>query len=72
MKGNPQFKIGDVVNFGFEFDDKPYSLSGVIRIVDAYGTWDDDSNVCYDIEAPDIFNEKVMCLYKHINENDVK
>ena len=57
MKGKPKFKYGDIVEFKIE--DKKYK--GSIYIIDPYGTFEDDSDVSYDILVEN-------CLYKHINE----
>ena len=45
MKGKPKYKIGDNVSFIFN-DEK---LSGTVFIVDAYGTFEDPTDVSYDI-----------------------
>ena len=42
-----------------------YSKDGEIVIVDEYGTWDDDSDVSYDIKLED------GSWWKHINEKFV-
>lgn len=69
MKGKPKYKIGD--NVSFTFNDK--KLSGTVFIVDAYGTWEDPTDVSYDIMVEDdnIDNAHNKCLYKHINEKSV-
>lgn len=64
MKGNPKFKYGDKVQFT--------SSDGIIRIgtiyiVDKYGTWDNPSDVSYDILQEIEGGDK--CLYKHITES---
>ena len=63
MKGQPKYKLGDKVEF--TLSDKTYT--GIIHIVDEFGTWMDPSDVSYDIfveKDKDIEN----CLVKHINE----
>ena len=65
MKGFPKFKIGDKVHFEFTIKDKKYSEDGEIVVVDSYGTWDDDSDVSYDIRLED------GSWWKHINEKFV-
>ena len=69
MKGKPKYKIGDKVSFIFN-DEK---LSGTVFIVDAYGTFEDPTDVSYDIMVDDdnIDSAYNKCLYKHINEKSV-
>jgi hypothetical protein len=61
MIGRPKYKIGDKVSFSFLEGTK----HGIIFIVDKYGTFEDDSDVSYDIMVEDT-------LYKHINEKFIK
>ena len=69
MIGKPKYKYEDKVKFSL--NDKIYE--GTIYIIDKYGTWEDSSDVSYDIlveepkYASDI-NPKGECLYKHIKE----
>ena len=63
MKGKPKFKIGDKVCFEWKGETKV----GVVFIVDAYGTFFDDSDASYDIMV-----EKENMLYKHFTEKLVK
>ena len=65
MRGFPKFKIGDKVHFEFIINDDKYSEDGEIVVVDKYGTWDDDSDVSYDIKLED------GSWWKHINEKFV-
>ena len=65
MKGFPKFKVGDKVHFEFTINNKKYSEDGEIVVVDEYGTWDDDSDVSYDIKLED------GSWWKHINEKYV-
>ena len=62
MRGKPKFKVGDVVRFGFE----GYEKVGVIYIVDTYGTFEDSTDVSYDILV-----ETENILYKHFPERKV-
>lgn len=73
MKGKPKFNCKDIVKFKLE--DKEYI--GEVWIVDKYGTWDDPSDVSYDILVKDAFKEgdeyytsngNNDCLFKHISE----
>lgn len=59
MKGNPKYQYGNLVKFELNGEIK----EGTIYIIDKYGTFEDDSDVSYDIL---VGNEN--CLYKHINE----
>ena len=77
MKGHPKFNCGDTVKFKLE--DKEYI--GEIWIVDKYGTWDDPSDVSYDILVKVAFKEGDKCytpngnndcLFKHIPEKLVE
>ena len=64
MIGKPKYKAGDIVTFtlrGSEF-------TGVVYIVDAFGTWEDSSDVSYDIMVEND-SKYGSCLYKHINES---
>lgn len=58
MLGNPKYRQGQIVTFL-----TPTMKEGIIEIVDVYGTFEDNTDVSYDILVP---NEN--CLYKHINE----
>lgn len=73
MKGKPKFNCKDIVKFKLE--DKEYI--GEVWIVDKYGTWDEPSDVSYDILVKDAFKEGDVhykpngnndCLFKHISE----
>lgn len=64
MIGKPKYKIGDKVSFKLE--DTIYT--GYIHIVDAYGTFENSSDVSYDIIVENYGNNKTKCLFKHINE----
>ena len=61
MKGNPKYQYGNPVKFELNGEIK----EGTVYTVDEYGTFEDDSDVSYDILVK---NEKEHCLYKHINE----
>lgn len=62
MKGFPKFKIGDKVHFEFTVEDKKYSEDGEVVVVDKYGTFEDNSDVSYDIRLKD------GSWWKHISE----
>lgn len=59
MIGYPKYKKGDTVSFIFD----GRKITGCIEIVDAFGTFGDDSDVSYDIMV-----ESENTLYKHIKE----
>ena len=65
MIGFPKFNIGDKVHFEFTINNEKYSEDGEIVVLDKYGTWDDDSDVSYDIKLKD------GSWWKHINEKFV-
>ena len=65
MRGFPKFNIGDKVHFEFTINDEKYSEDGEVVVVDKFGTWDDDSDVSYDIKLED------GSWYKHVNEKFV-
>ena len=67
MLGKPKYNYGDKVVVCF--DGKEYV--GTIEIIDKYGTFFDESDVCYDILLKD-FNGHEECFVKHINERNVK
>ena len=77
MKGQPKFNCKDIVKF--KLQDKEYI--GEVWIVDKYGTWDDPSDVSYDILVENAFKEgdehyhpngNNDCLFKHITEKLVE
>lgn len=63
MIGKPKYEINDIVKFKLPLDDGYVEEFGIVAIVDRYGTFFDDSDVCYDI-----MNKDINTLYKHINE----
>ena len=72
MKGKPKFKEGDKVVITL---DGKYHV-GEIFIVDPYGTWDDPSDVSYDVMIHDYRHpsnpDKITdCLCKHNTEKNV-
>ena len=63
MRGKPKFKIGDSVQFIL---DNEGMFHGEVYIVDAYGTFENPSDVSYDIMVDDY--NGAPCLFKHITE----
>lgn len=59
MIGKPKFNSGQFVKF--ECDGE--IMEGTIHIIDAFGIWEDTSEVYYDILGTN------DCLYKHIRED---
>jgi len=69
MIGKPKYKIDDTVTF--ILDNKEWT--GKIYIIDPYGTFEDDSDVSYDIMVDNWGdNNDQECLFKHINEQLIK
>jgi hypothetical protein len=62
MIGKPKYSHGQVVKFKVQDETK----EGVIAIIDKWGTFEDNSDVSYDILVGD-----ENCLYKHIREDYV-
>lgn len=60
MKGYPKYEYGDIVKFNI----KNEVITGKVYIIDKYGTFEDDSDVSYDI-----LDESNHILYKHIRED---
>ena len=70
MRGKPKFKHGDTVQF--TLGDK--TLMGEVYIIDAYGTFDNPSDVSYDIMVKNYQiedREPGDVLFKHITESEV-
>ena len=63
MKGMPKYNLGDIVKFKIQNEIK----EGKIYIIDKYGTFDDNSDVSYDVLV-----ENENCLYKHILEKYIE
>ena len=64
MKGFPKFKLGDRVKF--QLVDEPI-YEGKIVIIDKFGTFNNSTDVSYDILVDDYYGES--CLFKHITEH---
>lgn len=62
MLGNPKYKLGEKVKFTLNGKE----TIGEVYIIDAYGTFEQNQEVSYDVmvDLPD--NQK--CLYKHVIE----
>lgn len=70
MLGNPKYNIGDEVTFsimnrkGVECD-----FTGNIVIIDRYGTFENNTDVSYDILVKNVDNNCI--LYKHVIESSI-
>lgn len=71
MLGNPKYTRGQRVRFTFWSAryPEPVTKTGCVEIIDRWGTFDDPSDVSYDILVK---NEEENCLYKHIPEKLVQ
>ncbi len=73
--GKPLYKCGDTVSFDFGFSgsDKTVRLTGKVCIVDAYGTFEQNEEPSYDVEAPYLDENMELstktALYKHLRES---
>lgn len=62
MLGNPKYKIGDIV----EFKCNDGIRTGVIAVVDRFGTFEYTDDVSYDI-----LDKENRMFYKHFPENTI-
>lgn len=62
----PKFEYNDIVSFEVRMskDVKPITLEGTIAIIDAYGTFEQNEEVSYDIYVP-----SMNTLFKHFRES---
>lgn len=66
MIGNPKFHKGDIVNFKyFDATGNEIHKTGVICIIDKFGTFFNKDDVNYDIMVK---NDKENVFYKHVTE----
>jgi len=68
MIGKPKYNYNDEVKF--TIDNKEYK--GKIYIIDPYGTFEDNSDVSYDIMVQDFGEKHEECLFKHISEKLIR
>ena len=66
MRGHPKFKYNDKVKF--TLPETGETFYGKIYIIDSYGTFDNSSDVSYDILVNNWGPKKEECLFKHITE----
>ena len=73
MLGKPKYNYGDKVKFKVKHQDNEYELVGKIEIIDKYGTFEDNSDVSYDIMVEEgNFPVGYPCLFKHLIEDSVE
>lgn len=66
MLGQPKFQREDRVSFTMKSEDGSLqTIDGVVYVVDAFGTFEQNEEPSYDIEA---FFEGRVVLFKHIRE----
>ena len=71
MIGTPKYTYGDKVKFSMFFNNgEKQELHGFIYIVDAYGTFFDDSEVFYDVMVTQADHTPI--LFKHISESGLE
>lgn len=73
MLGHPKYNRDEKVKFKIIHENREYTLSGYIYIVDAYGTFEQNEEPSYDImaHAPfEPFNGEEI-LFKHVREGSV-
>ena len=73
MLGKPKYKLDDLVLFELKDEnDKNYKLTGKVYIIDAYGTFEQNEEVSYDImvDSGD-YPINYPCLFKHIKESSL-
>lgn len=63
MLGKPKYNYGDIVMFKLDDEHK----TGIVAIIDKYGTFEQNVDVSYDI-----LNKEDNILYKHVMESLVE
>lgn len=68
MLGKPKFDYNDIVKFKSRmFSDTPeLEVEGSVAIIDAYGTFEQNKEVSYDV-----YSAKDNILFKHIRESQL-
>ena len=72
MLGKPKYTYDDKVKFKIKRDNKEYELIGTIEIIDKYGTFEDNSDVSYDIMVDKCPWNNEPCLFKHFREDRIE
>ena len=70
MLGKPKYNKGDLVEFDIDYEDKTYIVQGKVEIIDRWGTWDNETDVSYDVMADNSFMGP--CFFKHITEKSLR
>lgn len=68
--GKPKYKVGEEVCFVCG-KDKNQEARGRICIIDAYGTWEQQEEVSYDILGSSSEESDKRVLFKHIRESEI-
>ena len=69
MLGNPKYKIGDVVQFIINTDEKDNVVcTGTICVVDKYGTFYQNTDVFYDVMVQNFNGAEDPMFVKHIEQ----
>lgn len=69
MIGKPKYKIGDVVQFTINTDERDNLVcTGTIEIIDKYGTFYQNSEVSYDVMVKNFADTENPMFVKHIEE----
>ena len=68
--GKPKYKVGEEVCFIWG-KDKNQEAKGRIYIIDAYGTWEQQKEVSYDILGSKSEEPNKRILFKHIKESEI-
>ena len=68
--GKPKYKAGEEVCFVWG-KDKNQEAKGRICIIDAYGTWEQQKEVSYDILRSKSEEPNKRILFKHIKESEI-
>lgn len=73
MLGKPKYALGEEVAFSLiNRNGVDCTYIGTVAIIDLYGTFEDDTDVCYDILVDnDESGEQGGILFKHVNEKSV-
>ena len=68
--GKPKYNAGEEVCFVWG-KDKNQEAKGRICIIDAYGTWEQQKEVSYDILGSKSEDPNKRILFKHIKESEI-
>ena len=71
MIGHPKYDYNDLVSFSILIDGKEREFVGSVEIIDAWGTFEQNTEVSYDIFVDNAFNGD-PCLFKHILESHLR